>query len=121
MTREMSYYIIEEEEEETLPDKKYDQGKPLVGQMKKDFPKALLGVADIARYGVEKYKAPGSWRKVPDALNRYEDALGRHDLMKGYEDYDDESGYLHAAHRAWNALATLEMILEEKELRVSII
>lgn len=100
--------------EEESKDKKYDSGKPMVGQMKKDFSKALLVVSDISRYGIEKYKKPGSWREVTDALSRYEDALGRHDLMSCYEDYDEESEFLHAAHRAWNALATLELILETK-------
>lgn len=97
-------------------DKKYDEGKPYVGLMKKDFAKALLAVATISKYGVDKYKSPGSWRHVEDALRRYEDALGRHDLLMGFEDHDEESRFLHAAHRAWNALATLEMILEEKDL-----
>lgn len=97
-------------------DKKYDTGKPMTGLMKKDFSKALMAVAEITRYGVEKYNQPGSWRLVEDALRRYEDALGRHDLLQNSENYDKESGYLHAAHRAWNALATLELILEKESL-----
>lgn len=92
-------------------DKKYDAGKPMVGQMKKDFPRALLAVADVTRYGIEKYQKPGSWKEVEDALTRYEDALGRHDLEHNIEQCDKESGRRHAVHRAWNALATLELIL----------
>lgn len=95
-------------------DKKYDEGKPMVGQMKRDFPRALLAVADVTRYGIEKYNQPGSWKEVKDAFIRYEDALGRHDLMGNYEDYDGESGRRHLVHRAWNALATLELILMEE-------
>ena len=98
-------------------DKKYDQGKPMVGLMKKDFSKALEAVAVVTTYGVEKYKAPGSWRKVTDAMSRYEDALGRHDLLAFEEPYDEESHLLHVAHRAWNALAVLEMVLEELEVK----
>lgn len=98
---------------EKASDKKYDEGKAMVGLMKKDFSKALAYVSTVTTYGVKKYNAPGSWRLVPDALKRYEDALGRHDLLMCTEDYDDESKLLHAGHRAWNALATLELILKE--------
>lgn len=96
-------------------DKKWDAGKPMVGLMKKDFSRALMAVADVSRFGVEKYKKPGSWREVEDALARYEDAHGRHDLLMHQEDRDKESKCLHAAHRAWNALATLEMLLEDMD------
>jgi len=92
-------------------DKKYDEGKPMVGLMKKDFSRALLAVAEVTTYGVKKYNQPGSWRLVENGLDRYEDALGRHDLNMSSEEYDQESGLLHAAHRAWNALATLELLL----------
>ena len=108
--------------EEELPggstqDKKYDQGKPMVALMKRDFAKALMAVAEVTTYGVEKYNQPGSWRLVKDAWRRYEDALGRHDLEMNKEDYDRESGLLHAAHRAWNALATLELQLNSMSNR----
>lgn len=94
-------------------DKKYDSGKIMVGLMKKDFSKALVAVAEVTTYGVKKYNQPGSWRLVENAYDRYEDALGRHDLEMLVEHRDKESGLLHAAHRAWNALATLELLLEE--------
>lgn len=96
-----------------VEDKKYDQGKAMVGLMKRDFSKALAYVAEVTSYGVKKYNQPGSWRQVENALVRYEDALGRHDLAMCYEDIDEESKLLHAGHRAWNALATLELILEK--------
>lgn len=96
-------------------DRKCDQGKPKVYQMKKDFGKALLAVADVTSYGVEKYQKPGSWKEVVDAYDRYEDALGRHDLQSTFERNDLESARLHLAHRAWNALATLQILLEEVE------
>ena len=109
--------MIDKVEIDIVKDKKYDSGKPMVGLMKKDFSKALEAVAVVTTYGVEKYKAPGSWRKVTDAMSRYEDALGRHDLLAFEEPYDDESHLLHVAHRAWNALAILEMVLEELEVK----
>ena len=97
-------------------DKKYDEGKPPVGQMKQDFSRALLAVAEVTGYGIKKYNQPGSWRFVSNALSRYEDALGRHDLqVASGEECCGESGLLHAAHRAWNALATLEIIKQMQE------
>jgi len=94
-------------------DKKYDTGKPMVGLMKKDFPLALIAVAEVTSYGVRKYNQPGSWRTVENAFDRYEDALGRHDLASHSELCCTESGLTHLAHRAWNALATLQLMLEE--------
>jgi len=94
-------------------DKKYDQGKAMVGLMKKDFSLALLAVAEVTTYGVKKYNQPGSWKLVENAKERYEDALGRHDLEMQKELRCAESGLTHAAHRAWNALATLQLLLEE--------
>lgn len=94
-------------------DKKYDTGKPTVGLMKQDFHLALIAVAEVTSYGVKKYNQPGSWRTVGNALDRYEDALGRHDLASYAELCCSESGLTHLAHRAWNALATLQLMLEE--------
>ena len=94
-----------------MSDKKYDQGKLMVGLMKKDFARALLAVAEVTTYGMNKYNQPGSWRLIENALVRYEDALGRHDLLGQLEERCPESGLLHLAHRAWNALAILELAL----------
>jgi hypothetical protein len=50
---------------------------------------------------------------VPDGINRYANALGRHIVNEAIEgDYDPE-GFLHAAQIAWNAMARLELILKE--------
>ena len=96
-------------------DKKYDTGKPMVGLMKQDFHLALIAVAEVTSYGVKKYNQPGSWRTVENATRRYVDALGRHDLQGTHELCCPESGLTHLAHRAWNALATLQLMLEERE------
>jgi len=96
-------------------DKKYDTGKPMVGLMKLDFHLALIAVAEVTSYGVKKYNQPGSWRTVENAFERYEDALGRHDLASHSELCCTESGLTHLAHRAWNALATLQLMLEERK------
>lgn len=99
---------------------KADNGKPQVVQgVIQYFPRALKSVARVSEYGAHKYNVPYSdknWERVEDGLNRYTDALGRHlcDEMAGDES-DPESGLLHAAHAAWNALARLELILRKKD------
>lgn len=95
---------------------KYDGGKsPIYRGGLAYFPKAISAVAAVSGFGASKYSWNG-WRGVPDGYNRYSDALVRH---LGYEaegeSVDPDSGLLHAAHAAWNALARLEILLTEKE------
>jgi len=78
------------------------------------FPRALCEVAKVSGVGAIKYSWKG-WESVPDGVGRYGDAIGRHLLAQGYEEYDKDTGLLHAAQVAWNALARLELILREKE------
>lgn len=94
---------------------KHDEGKPMTGLMIRDFKNALNEVAKVSTFGCKKYGAPSGWQAVPDALNRYDDALARHLLAQSGHPVDEESGLLHRAHLAWNALATLELMLMEKE------
>lgn len=97
---------------------KFDAGKPLAGRVLGGFARALLAVAESGTYGARKYNdtACTNWFQVPDAQNRYTDALLRHLLLeKVGEETDPESGLLHATHAAWNALARLELILRERE------
>lgn len=88
---------------------------PLVQGCLAYFPKALLAVADVSKFGATKYNVPYSdknWEKVPDGYNRYTDALGRHLVKEHVEGiYDTESKLLHAAHAAWDSLARLELLL----------
>jgi hypothetical protein len=55
-----------------------------------------------------------SWKTVPDAHRRYIAALMRHlsAMLKG-ERFDIDSGKLHAAHLAVNAMFLLHFALEE--------
>lgn len=97
---------------------KFDQGKvPLVQGCLSYFPNALCAVALVSDYGRSKYEttfAERNWFYVPDAVDRYGDGLGRHIIKEATEGmHDHESGYLHAAHAAWNALARLELLLAE--------
>ena len=96
------------------PGAKLDAGKPDVGLLFESFPRALLEVSKVAQYGEEKYSRHG-WRHVPKGQQRYFAAMGRHILKSTVEEQDPDSNLLHAAQTAWNALATLELMLGEQE------
>lgn len=96
------------------PGAKLDAGKVRPDLILSGMPRALLAVARVATFGAEKYTANG-WREVPNGVQRYTAALDRHRLQEGIELADDGSGLPHAAHLAWNALARLELMLQEAE------
>lgn len=87
----------------------------MVGLVLGGFPRALKAVAEVATFGARKY-TPGGWQYVPNGIERYSDAQYRHmlDRLCG-EDVDAQTGLLHKAHEAWNALAVLELSLREIE------
>lgn len=98
--------------------KKFDGNKaPVYEGFELYFPRAIVAVANVSRYGKEKYKVPyadQNWRRVDDGRARYRNARGRHNLGELIEGYwDRESKLLHAAHLAWNAMAYLETLLTE--------
>lgn len=93
---------------------KKDNGKVRPSLVLSDMPRALLAVAEVATFGAEKY-SDGNWLHVDGALSRYTDAKDRHRLQGGIEARDSESGLLHAAHEAWNALAVLELMIRGSE------
>ena len=98
------------------PGAKLDSNKILVGVLS-DFSLALLEVAKVGTFGTKKYSR-GSWQSVPEGITRYYDAEWRHLLAERHEPIDQDSGLLHAAHKAWNSLARLELILrEQKEVK----
>lgn len=90
--------------------KKYDEDKPITGTILQDFGNALNAVALVGTFGAQKY-SKSNWLKVDNGIERYTDAMARHFIIETNEEYDEESGLLHAAHTAWNALARLELIL----------
>ena len=89
---------------------KYDQGKNRLGLVFRGFSKALWQVGEVGTFGANKYK-PDSWQELEQ--ERYKDALLRHLFLyfQG-EKIDNESGLNHLSHVAWNALAILNMELE---------
>ena len=97
---------------------KYDAGKPGVYQgCIKRFPRALMGVARVSTFGKNKYGTWDGWESVDDGFNRYMNAGARHMLAaaSGEEVDPDSKTLLHLEQVAWNALATLELYLREKE------
>ena len=89
--------------------RKDDAGKPRPTLVMRTMANALQQVLAVAEYGARKY-SPDNWLQVPDAVQRYTDAMLRHQQahLRG-EALDPESGLPHMAHAAWCALAVLEL------------
>ena len=95
------------------PGAKLDAGKPRVWLVLGGFPRALEEISKVGTFGAEKYSDNG-WVDVPDGIARYSDAMGRHLLKEAAgEKLAPDSGLMHAAHTAWNALARLELQLRQ--------
>lgn len=92
---------------------KHDKDKLKPRLVMQDMALALQAVSAVATFGANKY-TEGGWLTVPHAQDRYMDALYRHLLADSTDSiHDRESGLLHLAHAAWNALAVLELELRE--------
>ena len=96
------------------PGAKFDAGKVRPSLILTDMPRAILAVAEAATYGAAKY-SEGGWKHVESGIARYTDAMDRHRVKEGIESHDYDSGLLHAAQVAWNALARLELMLREQD------
>jgi len=116
----MKEFTNDKEEDVAKGAIKYDGGKSPVYRGAIDyFPRAISAVAGISAFGASKYAWKG-WEGVPDGFNRYSDAMVRHLIYEAEgEVLDPDSGLLHAAHCAWNALARLELLIRENEEKVS--
>lgn len=97
------------------PGAKLDAGKPRPALVLGGFSRALEAVTEVGTFGARKY-TPNGWRSVPNGVERYSEAMLRHWLKEtqGIE-LDPGSNLTHAAHLAWNALARLELMLEQQE------
>lgn len=92
---------------------KYDGDKPRMDLLLTGCPNALEAVSSILTFGAKKYAAH-SWQTVPQGDERYLAALLRHLTAVGKgETLDSESGMLHLAHAACNALFILELELRK--------
>ena len=97
---------------------KLDAGKLKPSLITRDMADALRAVIEVATKGAEKYSERG-WKYVPSAVDRYSDALMRHELDTLQDRFSRDNaeggiGTLHAAQVAWNALARLQLILEQE-------
>lgn len=93
------------------PGAKLDAGKTRLGLVLGDFALALEQVGRVGTYGAKKYTDHG-WISVSGGVERYTDAMWRHLLREATgEAVDFDTGLLHAAHAAWNALARLELAI----------
>ena len=97
------------------PGAKADAGKLRPALVFSGFADALEAVALVGTKGAAKY-TPNGWLSVPNGFERYSDAQTRHELKrhKG-ETHDADSGDLHLAHEAWNALAKLQLYINSKK------
>lgn len=95
------------------PGAKLDAGKPRPHLVLGGFSLALLEVAKVGTYGANKYTDNG-WMSVDNGVARYSEAMLRHYLAEQRESHDRDTGLLHAAHEAWNALARLELMLRKE-------
>lgn len=101
--------------------RKLDMGKPPIAQgFIKYFARAMVAVSFVSEYGSRKYARPENpyslgWQDVQNGEGRFADADARH-RVKAFPflegNYDRESGLAHLAHKAWNALAELELALK---------
>jgi len=94
---------------------KYDAGKStlLKGGISY-FPKAIALVSSISHFGATKYAWDG-WRHVDDGFNRYSEAMVRHLVEEGSADIlDPDSRLPHIGHTTWNALARLELWINDQ-------
>jgi hypothetical protein len=97
--------------EEQIPGTKYDSGKL---QYTLVPPYALQEVARNLTAGLKKYKERNNWQKVPEARQRYMDALMRHfEAIRRGEIIDHESTEPNMSHMsavAVNAMFLLEFM-----------
>jgi hypothetical protein len=96
-----------------VPGAKLDAGKIRAWLCIAGFSRALMAVADVTTKGAAKY-TPGGWQHVDDGESRYKEAMMRHLLAVGRgENIDADTGCMHMAQVAWNALAALELELRK--------
>jgi len=97
------------------PGAKHDSGKPALFSVLRYFPRALTEVAKVNEHGAALH-GWDTWQTIDNPQERYANAQLRHELAECLgEARDPDSGLLHAAHKAWNSLARLELLLQQKE------
>lgn len=95
---------------------KYDTNKPRLAEMIIDFKEPLLELCKVWEFGANKY-SKSNWKLVDNGKDRYTNAMLRHLVQEDDKEEDDESGLLHASHIAFNALARLYFIMQERKFK----
>lgn len=94
---------------------KDDGKKPDLDLVLGDFAAALQLVGDVGTFGAKKYTDHG-WLRVDNGIRRYTSAMLRHYFKESDGEYlDPEMNLPHAAAIAWNALARLQLIINERK------
>lgn len=99
---------------------KLNNNKPQMSLLFIQFPKALEAIVRCSEYGNQKYKETDkdflNFKRVSGGSKTYGDSGLRHRLAKGL---DKESSLPHQYHVAWNALAELELWIEENQEKLA--
>lgn len=115
ITQEIKNFNPESFVLEQRPGTKYDGDKLQYSLIP---PHALMEVARNLTIGLKKYKERDNWKKVPNASQRYLDALYRHlEAHRRGEVYDPESSEPNMYHMSAvivNAMFILEFLTNEK-------
>lgn len=92
-----------------------DNKLPYSVVLTKQFPLAIKSIIARSEYGHKKYidsdKDYMNFKRIPNAEERYFNAMGRHFFNDGEK---DETEIDHLTALAWNTLALLQLKLEKK-------
>lgn len=97
---------------------KLEYGKPNLGiVITKQFPNAIKALAQCSEYGHLKYaETDKDWlnfKRIENPVESYTNAMFRHVIEETNFVCDNESGLPHIFHTAWNAMARLEVYLDD--------
>ena len=95
--------------------RKDDKGKMRYSLMVEGMPKGLAKIVEVLEHGAIKYDVH-NWQKVDNGIERYKEAFYRHvmNIDGGLFSKDKDSGLLHLAHIACNALFLMELMENNK-------
>lgn len=96
--------------------RKDDKGKIRYSLMVEGMPKALAKIVEVLEHGAKKYDVH-NWQQVDNGIERYKEAFYRHvmNIDGGLFSKDKDSGLLHLAHIACNALFLMELMEKEND------
>ena len=95
-------------------DIKADAGKPQLTLVPRQI---IFDIAEVRRYGLQKYGKSESWKQVE--IERYRDATFRHFMayLDNPQGVDEESGLPHLSHLATNIAFLCELEAEKRQAK----